>query len=415
MANMQEEFYRIKRLPPYVFAEVNALKAKARAAGRDVIDLGMGNPDGATPEHIVKKLVEAVQNTRSHGYSVSRGIAGLRRAQAAYYARRFGVELDPEREIIVTLGSKEGLANLAQAITAPGDIVLVPNPSYPIHAFGFIIAGASIRSVPVGPGIDFLRELEKAVAYSVSAPVAIVLNFPANPTAQVVGLDFYAEVVDFCRSRGIYVLSDVAYSEIYFDGNPPPSVLQVPGARDIAVEFSSLSKTYSMAGWRIGFAVGNAKLIAALARVKSYLDYGAFTPIQVAATAALNGPQDCIAEIRQRYLARRDVLIEGLHQAGWEVPKPPATMFAWAPVPPAFAKLGSLAFSKLLLEHANVAVSPGLGFGEYGENYVRIALVENRQRLRQATRNIKQFLAGRSLGGNSARMGERAVASALGE
>jgi alanine-synthesizing transaminase len=410
---MQEEFYRIKRLPPYVFAEVNALKAKARAAGRDVIDLGMGNPDGATPDHIVKKLVEAVQNPRSHGYSVSRGIAGLRRAYAAYYTRRFAVDLDPDREIIVTLGSKEGLANLAQAITAPGDIVLVPNPCYPIHAFGFIMAGASLRHVPAGPGVDFMRELERAVAHCVPAPVALVLNFPANPTAQVVDLDFYAQVVDFCRSRGIYVLSDVAYAEIYFDGNPPPSILQVPGARDIAVEFSSLSKTYSMAGWRIGFAVGNARLIAALSRVKSYLDYGAFTPIQVAATAALNGPQECIEEVRQRYKARRDVLIEGLTQAGWEVPVPPATMFAWAPVPPAFQGMGSLAFSKLLLEHANVAVAPGIGFGEYGDNFVRIALVENRQRLRQATRNIKQFLSGRtSAGGASAQFGERVVAAA---
>jgi alanine-synthesizing transaminase len=412
MVTMQEDFYRIKRLPPYVFAEVNALKAKARAAGRDVIDLGMGNPDGATPEHIVKKLVEAVQNPKSHGYSVSRGIAGLRRAYAGYYDRRFGVDLDPEREIIVTLGSKEGLANLAQAITAPGDVVLVPNPCYPIHAFGFIISGASVRSVPVGPGVDFLRELKKAVAYSVPAPVALVINFPANPTAQVVDLDFYGEVVEFCRSRGIYLLSDVAYAEIYFDGNPPPSILQIPGARDIAVEFSSLSKTYSMAGWRMGFAVGNARLIAALARVKSYLDYGAFTPIQVAATAALNGPQDCIAEIRERYKARRDVLIEGLRQAGWDVPSPPATMFAWAPVPPQFRDMGSLEFSKLLLEQANVAVAPGVGFGEYGEGYVRIALVENRQRLRQATRNIKQFLSGRAVGGGSpARQRERVVAA----
>ncbi|HUB94485.1 MAG TPA: LL-diaminopimelate aminotransferase [Stellaceae bacterium] len=408
---MQEEFYRIKRLPPYVFAEVNALKAKARAAGHDVIDLGMGNPDGATPDHIVKKLIETVQNPKTHGYSVSRGIAGLRRAQAAYYARRFGVELDPEREIIVTLGSKEGLANLAQAITAPGDIVLVPNPSYPIHAFGFIIAGAAVRHVPLGPGIDFLRELDKAVTHSVPPPTALLLNFPANPTAQVVDLDFYAEVVEFCRARGIFVLSDVAYAEIYFDGEPPPSILQVKGARDIAVEFTSLSKTYSMAGWRIGFAVGNAKLIAALSRVKSYLDYGAFTPIQVAATAALNGPQDCIVEIRDRYRARRDVLIDGLRQAGWDVPPPAATMFAWAPVPPAFRDCGSLVFSKLLLEHANVAVSPGVGFGEYGENYVRIALVENRQRLRQATRNIKQFLNGRAAARAIDRAREQKVAA----
>jgi alanine-synthesizing transaminase len=413
MVTMQEEFYRIKRLPPYVFAEVNALKARARATGRDVIDLGMGNPDGATPEHIVKKLVEAVQNPKAHGYSVSRGIAGLRRAYAAYYARRFGVELDPESEIITTLGSKEGLANLAQAITAPGDIVLVPNPCYPIHAFGFIMAGASLRHVPLAPGIDFMRELKQAVAHSVPPPVAIVLNFPANPTAEVASLDFYAEIVDFCRHHNIFVLSDVAYAEIYFDGNPPPSVLQVPGARDIAVEFSSLSKTYSMAGWRIGFAVGNKRLIAALSRVKSYLDYGAFTPIQVAATAALNGPQDCIAEIRERYKARRDVLIEGLNQAGWDVPVPLATMFAWAPLPPRFQEMGSLAFSKLLLEEANVALSPGVGFGEYGEGFVRIALVENRQRLRQATRNIKQFLSGRSIAGGKLR--ERAVAAPAAE
>jgi alanine-synthesizing transaminase len=410
MIAMTEEFYRIKRLPPYVFAEVNALKAKARAAGRDVIDLGMGNPDGPTPDHVVKKLIETVENPRAHGYSVSRGILGLRRAQAAYYRRRFGVELDPDSEIIVTLGSKEGLANLAQAITAPGDVVLVPNPCYPIHAFGFIMAGAVVRHVPAGPDHDFLAELKKAVAHSVPPPVAILLNYPANPTAQVADLAFYAEVVDFCRYHNIFVLSDVAYAEIYFDGRPPPSVLQVPGARDIAVEFSSLSKSYNMAGWRIGFAVGNKRLIAALARVKSYLDYGAFTPIQVAATAALNGPQDCVAAIRERYRARRDVLVDGLRQAGWEIPVPPATMFAWAPVPERFRDLGSLEFSKLLLEEANVAVSPGIGFGEYGEHYVRIALVENRQRLRQAARNIKQFLHGRSAAGGG-RAKEHAVAA----
>jgi alanine-synthesizing transaminase len=403
MTANQDEFYRIKRLPPYVFAEVNALKAKARAAGRDVIDLGMGNPDGSTPEHIVKKLHEAIDNPRSHGYSVSRGIMGLRRAQAAYYARRFGVALDPDKEIIVTLGSKEGLANLAQALTAPGDIVLVPSPCYPIHAFGFIIAGASVRSVPIGPGVDFLKELKQAVEQTSPTPIALVLNFPANPTAQVVDLDFYGEMVSFCKSRGIYLLSDLAYAEIYFDGRPPPSVLQIPGARDIAVEFTSLSKTYNMAGWRIGFAVGNARLIAALARIKSYLDYGAFTPIQVAATAALNGPQECIQQIRERYKQRRDVLIEGLHQAGWEVPAPPASMFAWAPLPNAYREIGSLAFSKLLLEKANVAVSPGVGFGEHGEDYVRIAMVENVQRLRQATRNIKQFMSGRNSGGGGRR------------
>jgi len=393
---MPEDFYRIKRLPPYVFSEVNALKAEARGAGRDVIDLGMGNPDGPTPPHIVAKLIEAVQNPRTHGYSVSRGITGLRRACAGYYARRFGVELDPEREIIVTLGSKEGLANLAQAITAPGDIVLAPNPCYPIHAFGFIMAGASVRHVPVGPEFDFLVELKKAVRHSIPAPLAIVLNFPANPTAQTVDLDFYGEIVGFCRRHKIIILSDIAYAEIYFDGKPPPSILEVPGAREVAVEFSSLSKTYSMAGWRIGFAVGNQRLIAALSRVKSYLDYGAFTPIQVAATAAMNGPQDCVAETRVRYQARRDVMIDGLRQAGWELPQPEATMFAWAPIPAEYRALGSLAFSKLLLERANVAVSPGIGFGEYGEGFVRIALVENRQRLRQAARNIKTFLSSRN-------------------
>src|SRR3954447_15335367 len=390
------EFHRIRRLPPYVFAEVNTAKARARGAGDDVIDLGMGNPDSPTPPHIVAKLVEAVQNPKTHGYSSSRGIAGLRRAQAAYYARRFNVDLDPESEIIVTLGSKEGLANLAQAITAPGDIVLVPNPCYPIHAFGFIMAGASIRHVPVGPEFDFLGELKKAVRHSVPAPLAIVLNFPANPTAQTVDLGFYEEIVAFCRRHDIVVLSDVAYAEIYFDNKPPPSILAVPGAREVAVEFSSLSKTYSMAGWRIGFAVGNARLITALTRVKSYLDYGAFTPIQVAATAALNGPQDCVTEIRERYKRRRNVLVEALHNAGWDIPSPEASMFAWAPIPEEYRGVGTMEFSKLLLERANVAVAPGVGFGEYGEGFVRIALVENTQRLRQAARNIKAFLSGRN-------------------
>jgi alanine-synthesizing transaminase len=388
---MEQEFYRIKRLPPYVFAEVNALKAQARAAGRDVIDLGMGNPDGATPDHIVKKLIEAVQNPKAHGYSVSRGIAGLRRAYAAYYARRFNVELDPESEIITTLGSKEGLANLAQAITAPGDIVLVPNPCYPIHAFGFIMAGASLRHVPLVSGVDFMRELRQAVTHSVPPPVAIVLNFPANPTARVASLDFYGEIVDFCRHHKIFVLSDVAYAEIYFEGEPPPSVLQVKGARDIAVEFSSLSKTYSMAGWRIGFAVGNKRLIAALARVKSYLDYGAYTPIQVAAAAALNGPDDCVREMRAIYKRRRDVMIESFAAAGWPIDKPSASMFAWTPVPERFRHLGSLEFSKLLVEKADVAVAPGVGFGEHGDDYVRLALVENEQRIRQAARGVRRF------------------------
>jgi len=390
---MEQEFHRIKRLPPYLFAEVNAMKERARRAGEDIIDFGMGNPDTPTPPHIVEKLVEAVRNPRTHRYSVSRGITGLRRAISAYYERRFGVSVDPEREAIVTLGSKEGLANLAQAITSPGDVVLVPNPSYPIHPYGFMIAGASSRHMPVGPGFDFMSELRRAVKHSVPSPVALLLSYPANPTAQIVDLDFYAEVVDFCRHHGIWIISDIAYAEIYFDIDPPPSILQVPGAKDIAVEFTSLSKTYSMPGWRVGFGVGNAKLIGALARVKSYLDYGAFTPIQVAATAALNGPQECVAEIRQLYKQRRDVLVESFRAAGWDVPPPPATMFAWAPVPPQFAELGSLEFSKLLLQKANVAVSPGVGFGEYGEGYVRLALVENRHRIRQAARGIKSFFA----------------------
>jgi alanine-synthesizing transaminase len=390
---MDQTFHRIKRLPPYVFAEVNAMKASARAAGEDVIDFGMGNPDSATPQHIVDKLNEAVADPRTHRYSTSRGIPGLRRAQAAYYDRRFGVDIDPETETIVTLGSKEGFANLAQAISAPGDVIVVPNPSYPIHAYGFIIAGAALRHVPVGPGVDFMAELERAVKYSVPPPLALVLNFPANPTAMVVDLAFYEEVVRFCREHGIIIISDLAYAEIYFDGNPPPSILQVPGAKDIAVEFTSLSKTYSMPGWRIGFAAGNAKIIAALARIKSYLDYGAFTPIQVAATAALNGPQECVEEFRALYKRRRDVLVESFGQAGWEIPPPPATMFAWAPIPEPFAHLGSLEFSKLLLAEAQIAVAPGLGFGEYGDGFVRIGLVENRHRTRQAARNIKRFFA----------------------
>ena len=390
---MDQTFHRIKRLPPYVFAEVNAMKASARAAGEDVIDFGMGNPDSPTPQHVVDKLVETVADPRTHRYSTSRGIPGLRRANAAYYERRFGVDIDPETETIVTLGSKEGFANLAQAISAPGDVIVVPNPSYPIHAYGFIIAGAALRHVPVGPDVNFMAELERAVQYSVPPPLALVLNFPANPTAMVVDLEFYERVVAFCKKHDIIIISDLAYAEIYFDGNPPPSILQIPGARDIAVEFTSLSKTYSMPGWRMGFATGNAKIIAALARIKSYLDYGAFTPIQVAATAALNGPQDCVDEFRDVYQRRRDVMVESFGQAGWDVPPPAATMFAWAPIPEPFAHLGSLEFSKLLLAEAQVAVSPGLGFGEYGDGFVRIALVENRQRIRQAARNVKQFFA----------------------
>jgi len=389
---MEQEFYRIKRLPPYVFAEVNAMKARARAAGDDIIDFGMGNPDQPTPPHIVDKMIEAVKDPRTHRYSVSRGIPGLRRANAAYYKRRFNVDVDPETETIVTLGSKEGLANLASAITSPGDVIVVPNPSYPIHPYGFIIAGAAVSHVPIGPGHDFMAGLKRAVEHCVPAPLAVVLNFPANPTAMVVGLDFYAEVVDFCRYHNIFILSDLAYAEIYFDGVPPPSILQVPGAKDVAIEFTTVSKTYNMPGWRIGFATGNKRLVYALTRIKSYLDYGAFTPIQVAATAALNGPQECVDEIRELYKARRDVLVESFAQAGWNIPAPPATMFAWAPIPAPFEHLGSLEFSKLLMREAKVAVSPGVGFGEYGDGHVRIGLVENRHRVRQAARNVRQFM-----------------------
>ena len=390
---MIEEFHSIKRLPPYVFAEVNRLKANARARGADIIDLGMGNPDLPTPQHIVDKLVETVAKPRTHRYSASKGIPGLRRAQAAYYDRRFGVKLDPETQIIATLGSKEGFANMAQAITAPGDVILVPNPTYPIHEFGFIISGAAIRHLPAGNGEDVLRALERAWSHSVPKPLAVVLNYPSNPTAMVASLDLYKEMVALAKKLELIILSDIAYAEVYFEDNPPPSILQVPGAMDVAVEFTSLSKTYNMPGWRMGFAVGNERLISALARVKSYLDYGAFTPIQVAAAAALNGPQDCVEEIRNVYRSRRDCLVESFARAGWDVPPPPATMFCWAPVPEPFQSLGSVEFAKLLIEKADVAVSPGLGFGEYGEGYVRIALVENEQRIRQAGRNLKKFFA----------------------
>jgi alanine-synthesizing transaminase len=389
---MDADFHRTRRLPPYVFAVVNKLKAEARAAGRDIIDFGMGNPDQPPPRHVSDKLIETLNDPRAHRYSNSRGIPGLRKALAAYYARRFDVAIDPEREAIVTLGSKEGLANLAQAITSPGDVILAPNPSYPIHAFGFIIAGAAIRSIPFQPGPDFLTAMDRAVRHSVPKPLAVIVNYPSNPTAEVAGLDFYREVVEFCRRHEIFIISDIAYAEVYFDGNPPPSILQVPGAKEIAVEFSSLSKTYSMPGWRIGFCVGNERLIGALTRVKSYLDYGAFTPIQVAATAALNGPQDCVAEMRARYRSRRDVLIEGLHAAGWPVQAPAASMFAWAEIPERYRAMGSLEFCKLLIEKAGVAAAPGIGFGEYGDEHVRFALVENEQRIRQATRAIKAAL-----------------------
>ncbi len=389
---MSEEFHRIRRLPPYVFAEVNAAKARARGAGEDIIDLGMGNPDSPTPPHIVAKLIEAVQDPRTHRYSTSKGIPGLRRALAGYYKRRFDVVLDAETEVIATLGSKEGLANLAAAITSPGDTILVPNPSYPIHQFGFIIAGAAVRSVPASPDDDMLRALDRAVRHSVPKPTALIVNFPSNPTAYLAELEFYREIVAFARRHEIWVMSDLAYAEIYFGERAPPSILQVPGAKDVAVEFTSLSKTYSMPGWRMGFAAGNARLICALARMKSYLDYGAFTPIQVAAATALNGPQDCVAQMRALYKDRRDVLIRGLAQAGWDMPSPEGSMFAWAPIPPRYAGLGSLEFSKLLLARAKVAVAPGVGFGEHGDGFVRIALVENTHRLRQAVRSIRGFL-----------------------
>lgn len=390
---MEQEFHRIQRLPPYVFERVNKLKAASRAAGKDIIDFGMGNPDLPTPEHIVEKLVETVRNPRTHRYSASKGIPGLRKAQARYYERRFGVKLDPDTEVIATLGSKEGFANMAQAITDPGDVILVPNPTYPIHAFGFIISGATIRHLPNNPGTDFFEVLDQAVVHSHPKPKALVLNYPGNPTADVVDLDFYKEVVAYAKKHDIILLSDLAYAEIYFDEDkPPPSILQVEGAKDVAVEFTSLSKTFSMPGWRMGFAVGNERLIGALTRIKSYLDYGAFTPIQVAAAAALDSPEDVIRAHRQVYKERRDVLIDVFARAGWDVPSPPATMFAWAKIPPPFTHLKSLDFSELLLQEADIAVSPGIGFGDYGDDYVRIALVENEQRIRQAGRNLKRFM-----------------------
>jgi alanine-synthesizing transaminase len=387
-----DEFYRIRRLPPYVFAEVNAMKAAARARGEDIVDLGMGNPDGAPPPHVIEKLAEVARNPRAHRYSASKGIAGLRKAQAGYYARRFGVDLDPETEVIVTLGSKEGLANLAQAITAPGDVVLAPNPSYPIHQFGFIIAGAAVRSIPAAPGEAFFDMLERAVRFTVPRPSVLVIGYPSNPTAYVADLPFYERVVGFAREHGLWVISDLAYAEIYFGEAPTPSILQAAGAKEVAVEFTSMSKTYSMAGWRVGFAVGNARLVGALARVKSYLDYGAFTPIQAAAVAALNGPQDIVDANRRLYRSRRDCLVESFGRAGWDIPPPQASMFAWAPVPETFRHLGSVEFAKRLLGEAHVAVAPGVGFGEEGEGFVRIALVENEQRIRQAARAVKALL-----------------------
>ena len=389
---MDDEFYRIKRLPPYVIAEVNGMRHAARQAGRDIIDLGMGNPDLPPPAHVIDKLCEVAGKANAHGYSQSKGIPGLRRAHANYYARRFGVELDPESEVVVTMGSKEGLASLATAITAPGDVVLAPNPSYPIHTFGFIIAGAAIRSIPAAPGDDFFRRLEMAMRYTVPRPKVLVVGYPSNPTAYVADLGFYQRLVAFAREHELIVISDLAYAEIYFGDEPTPSILQVEGAKDVAVEFTSMSKTYSMAGWRMGFAVGNARLIEALARVKSYLDYGAFTPVQAAACAALNGPQDIIDYNRALYKKRRDVLVESFGRAGWTIPVPQASMFAWAPIPEQFRDLGSMEFAKRLLTEAHVAVAPGVGFGEEGEGFVRIALVENEQRLRQAARGVKKML-----------------------
>jgi alanine-synthesizing transaminase len=387
-----EEFHRIRRLPPYVFEQVNRAKAAARNAGADIVDLGMGNPDLPTPGHVIEKLKETVGRPRTDRYSASRGIPGLRRAQAAYYARRFGVKLNPDTQIVATLGSKEGFANVAQAITAPGDVVLVPNPSYPIHAFGFLMAGGVIRSVPSDPTPLFFEALERACMHSIPKPLALVVCYPANPTAAVADLDFYRDVIAFAKKHSLIVLSDLAYAEVYFDDHPPPSILQVPGAMEVAVEFTSMSKTYSMPGWRMGFAVGNDRIVAALARVKSYLDYGAFTPIQVAATAALNGPDDCVREMRDTYKRRRDVLVESFGRAGWDIPAPRASMFAWAPLPEALRTLNTVEFSTLLIEKAEIAVSPGIGFGEHGEGFVRIALVENEQRIRQAARNLRRFL-----------------------
>lgn len=388
---MQTDFYRIGRLPPYVFAEVNRLKAEARAAGRDIIDFGMGNPDSKPPAHVLAKLRETLNAPRAHGYSLSRGIFGLRKAQAAYYARRFGVTLDPDREVVVTIGSKEGLANLAQAISAPGDYFIVPDPSYPIHTWGFVIPGAEVIHIPNVPGVSLLSALPAAIESAPRKPVALIVNYPCNPTAATADLAFFEEVVSICRRYGIYVISDLAYCEIYFGDIPPPSILQVKGAKDIAVEFTTVSKSYSMAGWRIGFACGNPQLIAALTKLKSYLDYGTFLPVQVAAAAALNGPQDYVEKMRTLYRERRDILVDGLKSV-WPMEKPDASMFVWAKIPPRYASLGSVEFTKLLLTNADVAVAPGLGFGAGGDGHVRIALVENKQRIRQAVRNIKAFL-----------------------
>ncbi|VAW86820.1 Glutamate-pyruvate aminotransferase AlaC [hydrothermal vent metagenome] len=388
---MIDEFPRIKRLPPYVFNIVGELKAKARARGEDIIDFGMGNPDQPTPPHIVKKLVEVAQRSDTHRYSVSKGIPRLRRAICNWYKKRYDVDLDPETESIVTIGSKEGLAHLALATVGPGDAVLVPNPSYPIHPYGFVIAGADIRHVPMTPDVDFFSELEKAIKDSYPKPKMLVLNFPGNPTTQCVELDFFEKVVAIAKEQGIWVIQDLAYADIVFDGYKAPSIMQVEGAKDVAVEFFTLSKSYNMPGWRVGFMVGNPTLVSALSRMKSYLDYGMFTPVQVAAIEALEGPQECVQEICETYRIRRDVLCDGLNSIGWMVEKPKATMFVWAPIPDEYKSMGSLEFSKKLLEEGRVAVSPGIGFGEYGDDYVRFGLIENEHRTRQAVRGIRDM------------------------
>jgi len=389
--NPTDQFPRIQRLPPYVFNIVNELKAQARKRGEDIIDFGMGNPDQPTPQHIVDKLIEAAHRGDTHRYSVSKGIPRLRRAIATWYKRRYDVDLDPDKEAIVTIGSKEGLSHLALATVDKGDAVLVPNPCYPIHTYGFVIAGADIRHVPLVPGGDFFAELEKAIKNAWPKPKMLVLNFPGNPTAQCVELDFFEKVIAVAQEHGIWVIHDLAYADIVFDGYQAPSILQVPGAKDIAVEFFTLSKSYNMPGWRVGFMVGNPTLVGALARLKSYFDYGTFTPIQVASILALEGPQDCVEEIRMMYEKRRDVLCHGLHAAGWMVDVPKATMFVWARIPPQYRALGSLEFTKKLLSDAKVAVSPGIGFGEYGDEFVRFSLIENEHRTRQAVRSIKEM------------------------
>jgi len=387
-----EDFPRIKRLPPYVFNIVNALKAEARARGEDIIDFGMGNPDQPTPQHIVDKLVEAAQRPDTHRYSVSRGIPRLRKAIAGWYANKFNVTIDPDTEAIVTIGSKEGLAHLALATLGPGETVLVPNPAYPIHPYGCVIAGADIQYVPMTSGVDFFSELEKAISDNWPRPKMLILNFPGNPTTHCVELEFFERVVDIARKNSIYVVHDIAYAEIVFDGYKAPSILQVPGAKEVAVEFYSLSKSYNMPGWRVGFMCGNHELVNALARIKSYLDYGMFTPIQVAAITALEGDQQCVTDIRDMYLARRNTLCDGLCGIGWEVERPKATMFVWARIPEAYQHMGSLEFSKKLLQEAKVAVSPGIGFGSYGDDHVRFSLIENEHRTRQAMRGLRQML-----------------------